>query len=179
MNTETVKMSLFLDTCCEVESITAEMYYFLATHFRGERRIAQLWYKTAMEEEDHARQVVLARKMIQSISWVNLDSWRSAFLARKMIQQIATAVQKSPPSLPDALTLALHCEKRMDHLHMQNAILLKENAGNCMFKAMLQEDRGHIAMMEEALREEQQKLDIGFHASGLHPVSSLEMTCVQ
>jgi len=39
MNAETVKMSLFLDTCSEVETITAEMYYFFAAHFSGEREI--------------------------------------------------------------------------------------------------------------------------------------------
>jgi len=179
MNTETVKMSLFLDTCCEVESISADMYYFFAAHFREERRFSQLWIKTAMEEENHARQIVLAKKMIESVSWISLDFWRSAYLARKMIQQIATAVQKSPPSLTDALTLALHCEKRMNHLHMQNAILLKENAGNSMFKAMLKEERDHLVMMEAALKEDQWKADIGFHASGMQLVSSLETIRVQ
>lgn len=179
MNAEPVKMSLFLDTCSEVETITAEMYYFFAAHFSAERELSQLWKKTAMEEENHARRVGLAKKMIESISWVNLDAWRSAYLARKLIRQIATAVQKSPPSATDALTLALHCEKRMHHLHMQNAILLKENAGNSMFKAMLQEDRGHIVMLEAALKEEQQKLDIGFLVSGLQPVSSLDMLYVR
>ena len=159
MDNTAMEMQLFLDVCSEVEQECAEMYYFFAEHFADDRRVSRLWSKTAMEEENHARHVSLAKKMVESVSWINLESWRNASNARDTVRLIAEHVRRSPPSLPDALRLALQCEQRMDCLHMQNALLLKERGGNSMFRAMLKEDRGHVRMLEDTLDELQREGD--------------------
>ena len=151
MDNTAMEMQLFLDVCREAEQACAEMYYFFAEHFAADRHVSRLWSKTAMEEENHARHVSLAKRMIKSVSWINLESWRNASNARDTVRLIAEHVRRSPPSLPDALRLALECEQKMDCLHMQNALLVREQAGNSMFKAMLKEDREHAKMLEKAL----------------------------
>ena len=154
MDSTTVKMHLFLDACCEIESICAEIYYFFAEHFIDEPRVSRLWCKTAMEEENHARHVYLAKKMVESISWVSLESWRDASRARDAVRQLAVAVQKSPPSIEDALRLSLQCEERMERFHMQNAMLMKEKGGNDLFRALMREDREHASLLKAALDEQ-------------------------
>jgi rubrerythrin len=153
MDTLTVKTDQFLDACFEVESTTAEMYYYFAELFNDDTEITRLWIKTAMEEENHARHVQMAKKMVMSINWISIEAWHNASRAMAMVKQIARGVHHSPPSLANALRLSIQCENRMDYLHMQNAILMKENAGNSMFRAMLMEDRGHTMMLMTALNE--------------------------
>jgi hypothetical protein len=70
-----------------------------------------------------------------------------------MIKQFLSAVRESPPSIQSALIMALECEHRMENLHMQSAILVQEQAGNNMFRALMKDDRGHIEMLETALQE--------------------------
>jgi rubrerythrin len=157
MDATNVKMHVFLDTCWEVENISAELYHFFADHFIDDPWVSRLWRKTAKEEESHARQVLLAKKLMESIVWVSIESWRNASLAREEVKQIASSAQKFPPTLKDALLLGLQCEYSMDYLHMQNALLMKEKASNDMFKAMMNQDRGHIRRLEAALYRMQRK----------------------
>jgi rubrerythrin len=153
MDTLTVNTHQFLDACFEVEGTTAEMYYYFAELFNDDTDIARLWIKTAMEEENHARHVQLAKKMMMSINWISIEAWHNASRAMAMVKQIARGVHDVPPTLANALRLSIQCENRMDYLHMQNAILMKERSGNSMFKAMLMEDRGHTMMLMTALHE--------------------------
>jgi rubrerythrin len=151
MNTAHVNMHIFLDACFEIERISAEIYHYFAELYHGDRGICLLWRKTAREEENHARQVELARKIIDSVSWVSLESWRTAAATLEGARQIAAMVRTSPPTLEDALVLALKCEKSMEFFHIENALKMKEPAGNRMFTAMMKEDRDHVRMLEAAL----------------------------
>lgn len=77
MDNEMIQLSRFLDACQEVEQNAADLYHLLADQFRPDTRVARLWRKTALEEENHAREVKLARIMVLDIAGINLDSWRS------------------------------------------------------------------------------------------------------
>jgi len=184
MDSTIVKMHVFLDACNEVENTCAEMYYLFAQQFTADRKASRLWGKTAMEEEDHARHVLLAKKMVKSINWVCVESWQNVASALNMVKQFIRSVRESPPSLEKALLMALQCEYRMEILHMQSAILMKEKTGNSMFKSMIKsmikEDRGHIEMLEAALYELQKNNDGEFDIIELdEPVLPTEMREIQ
>lgn len=153
MDDTMIKMHNFLDACYEAENSCAEMYNLFAQHFTANRKISRLWSKTALEEENHARHVYLAKKMVKSIHWVCLESWHNASAALAMIKQSLKTVRESPPSIQNALLMALKCEHRMENLHMQSAILVEGQVGNSMFRALMKDDRGHIEMLEAALDE--------------------------
>lgn len=159
MDCDSIKMHIFLDTCYEAESSCAEMYHLFAQQFTADRKISSLWGKTALEEENHARHVYFARKMVKSIHWVCLESWRNASSALAMIKEFLMSVRESPPSIQSALFMALECEHRMENLHMQSAILVQDQAGNSLFRALMKDDRGHIEMLEAALEELQREQD--------------------
>jgi len=153
MDVSMIKMHIFLDACYDAEKTCAEMYNLFAQQFTADRKISSLWGKTALEEENHAHHVHLAKKMMKSIYWVCLESWQNASSALAMIKQFLMSVRESPPSIQSALLMALECEHRMENLHMQSAILVNENFGNRMFKALMEADHGHIEMLQAALGE--------------------------
>lgn len=175
MDDTLIKLHIFLDTCYEIENSCAEMYSLFSQQFTADIKISRLWSKTAMEEENHARHVLLAKKMVHSINWVCLESWRNAASAVDMVRQFSSSVRESPPTLCDAILMALECEYRMENLHMQSAILVKERAGNSMFMAMMKEDRGHIIMLEKALVEMQKKKDDEIDADDFEELEPLDI----
>lgn len=151
MDDNLIKLHIFLDSCYEIECCCAEMYYFFAEQFADNRKLSRLWSKTAMEEENHARHVLLAKKMVSSINWVCLESWRNATTALALVKQTIRSIRESPPGQKDAILMALACEHRLENLHMQSAILVKEAVGNSMFKALLKADRQHVELLEATL----------------------------
>ncbi len=73
-----------------------------------------------------------------------------------MQNQLRDALERfrqSPPSLEEALLFSIASEEQIDHLHMTNAILMKEQSGNKLFVAMMNEDREHALWFKEALRQ--------------------------
>ena len=172
MNTAHVKMHVFLDACFEIERISAEMYHYFAELYYGDRCICLLWRKTAREEENHARQVELSRKIIDSVSWISLESLRKAAATLEGARQIAAMVRTSPPTLEDALVLALKCEKSMEFFHIENALKMKEPAVNRMFGAMMKEDRDHARMLEAALSKVRKHTEDDFEFLDLEPRSA-------
>jgi hypothetical protein len=153
MDNGMIQMSRFLDACQEMEQRAADLYHLLADQFRHERGVGRLWRKTALEEENHARQVKLARIMVQDIVGINLDSWRNISRIKEEIGSLLRQYSTSPPKLLDALCTAIEFEEKMEIFHMHNAIYLREKAGNDLFVAMMKEDRDHA----DALRKELEK----------------------
>src|SRR6185369_4972947 len=60
MNETGVDIVRILEICRDVEVYVSELYYFFEESFRDTPDMGRLWKKTAMEEEDHAKQFVLA-----------------------------------------------------------------------------------------------------------------------
>lgn len=155
MDDSTANTMMMLDACEDVEKVGADIYHFLADHFHENAPIARLWRKTALEEENHARQVMLAKKMMKNIVWISTDTWRKIFSAQVQIHGIFDRIQESAPSLKEALLFAIDMEAKMDFIHMQNSILMEDKAGNDLFVAMMKADQGHAARLKEALVEVQ------------------------
>jgi len=175
MNDTMIKMYSFMDTCYEIESSCAEMYFLFAKQFTADVKISRLWNKTAMEEEYHALHVQMAKKMVTSINWVCLESWRNATAALDMVKQFSCSVRESPPTLRDAMLMALSCEYRMESLHMQNAILVEDKCSNSMFKVLIEADHGHIVMLQTALDEMLQENDEEIEIVDLEGLSPLDI----
>lgn len=154
MDTTTAQLHVFLDICHEVESISARIYSFFARNVTQSALIARMWYKTAREEEEHARNILLAKEMMSSVSWISIQSWNNALEAIQEIRQIEHLVQQATPTLEKSLRFALDCERHMECMHMHNAILVRNKTGNNMFRALMQSDRDHVDMLESALFHE-------------------------
>ena len=153
MDDAMIKMLKMLDACEDVENAAAAIYHFYADYFRSDQRVAITWRMTALEEENHARQVGMAKKMLKSISWVSIDAWRQVFSIQKHIHALLERILKNPPSLEEALQTSIILEEKMDHLHMMNSIIVEEKSGNAMFVAMMKEDQDHLMKLREMLTD--------------------------
>ena len=107
MDDMTLKMLKMLDGCEDVENAVAEIYHFFADQFRDNAEISLFWRRTAMEEENHARQVSLAKKTKDSIVWISIEAWRQVFIVRKQLRDTLERVRQSPPSLEEALIFSI------------------------------------------------------------------------
>jgi rubrerythrin len=153
MDNTALKMVRMLDGCEEVENMVAEIYHFFADHFREHAKISLHWRRTALEEENHARQVNLAKKTRDSIVWVSIEAWQQVLSVQNQLRDTLERFRQSPPSLEEALTFSIASEEQIDCLHMTNAILMREQSGNKLFVAMMNEDREHALWFKDALRQ--------------------------
>ena len=76
--------------------------------------------------------------------------------------------------------MALECEHRMENLHMQSAILVQEQFGNSMFRALMKDDRGHIEKLQTALDEVQRENDGAYEIINFEGMTTPEIIdCIQ
>ena len=150
MNNQTIALEKCLDACQEIEEIASQIYHYHADQFADNDKIARLWRQTALEEENHALQVVLAKKIAKSISGTTLDIGQSES-TRNLIRTLFEAIKKSPPCLEEAIRTAILFEETLAQFHMDNAIIFEDKGVAGLFKALMMHDRKHMQELESAL----------------------------
>jgi predicted class III extradiol MEMO1 family dioxygenase len=97
-----------LELCRDVEAASAELYKYFAEIYSDHPELAALWRKTAKEEEDHAKQFVLALKMRREpfIDAIVIDGSK-AENALKIVRSLNDMARKSPPGMLEALRAAI------------------------------------------------------------------------
>ena len=152
VNGETVKV---LEICRDIELANAELYRYFAGIFRDHAEMAALWHKTAQEEENHAKQFVLAIAMRreQLVDALAIDS-NTAENTLNFIKGIYDMVRVNKPSMLEALRSAITLEVNLGKFHMTTAVHFVEKSHRQLFAAMMKADKDHV----EALREFYQRL---------------------
>lgn len=146
-----------LELCREIEAGSAELYRYYAEIFSSHQELAELWRKTALEEDNHARQFVLAINL-QSQQVINA-SFIDGFTAKKtldMVKSIYDGVRNKKPSMIDALNLAIQLDEALVAFHLTSAVHFIEEGHKKLFSALMKDDHRHV----EALREFYQRLSI-------------------
>ena len=151
MNEQAIAMGKCLDACQEIEEIASQIYHYHADQFADNDKIARLWRKTALEEENHALQVVLAKKIAKSIPGTNLDIGQTES-TRNLIRTLFESIKKSPPRLEEAIRTAILFEETLAQFHMDNALVFEEKGLAGLFKALMMHDREHMQELESALK---------------------------
>ncbi len=151
MYEQAIALERCLDACQEIEEIASQIYHYHADQFADNDKISQLWRKTAREEENHALQVVLAKKIAKTISGTSLDVGLTES-TRNLVRTLFEAIKKSPPRLEEAIRTAILFEETLAQFHMDNALLFFEDTGIAgLFKALMMHDKKHMQELESAL----------------------------
>lgn len=133
-----------LDICCDIELAGEELYLLFAELFAANLEIAALWRKTALEEGNHAAQFGLAKRLrIGVVEAVSVDmgkAERALAFVRSVLQHVRTA----PPTLREALRLAIELEEKLADFHMDCVAKFTEQCYREMFTAMMEADEGHV-----------------------------------
>lgn len=144
-----------LEICRDIESVNAQLYDYFAEIFSEDQEISELWRKTAREEENHARQFVLALKMRreQMVDTLYVDG-STAENTLSLVRAIYEEVRISRPTLIDALKSAITLEANLGKFHMTTVGHFVEESHKKLFSAMMKADKRHV----EALKECYQRL---------------------
>ena len=143
-DSEELTDQVVLDICERIELAAAELYHFFASHFANDTVIAELWSKMAADEENHARQFDLARKLRKGlVAGLKVDRTH-ADKALELSSSILDKVREHPPALVDALHLAIRLEEHFSRFHMDCVALFCDESSQKMFRAMMAADEGHI-----------------------------------
>lgn len=149
--TEKDKIRYFFNTCASIEELCAELYYYYSDIFSEYEEASQLWKKTALEEENHKEQFVLAGRLIDdAVFEVNANLERSQRVYKKM-QNLISHVHGSAPDIFTALTKAIEMEESLEDLHMESSVRFGNESIRKMFLAMRDFDREHIKSLKRFL----------------------------
>jgi rubrerythrin len=140
-----------LELCEHIELACAELYHYFADLFKDERADMLLWLKTAMEEENHARQFTLIaklnrQKIISSIQIDPVDAEITLIYIRSLFEKI----KKTPPTQKEALQMAINIESKMADFQIENVIKFADPSYETTFLAISQTDKKHLESLQEA-----------------------------
>ena len=140
-----------LEVCQSVEFSCAELYHYFADIFKDDRTIFLLWLKTAMEEENHARLFALVAKLRRSniVESIRIDLV-DAEVALLYVRSVIDKVKKTPPTLAEALLIAIGLEKKLDGFMMGNVIGFADRSYEKSFLAITNSDNKHLQALEDA-----------------------------
>lgn len=137
-------------TCHAIEKECAQIYWYFAQLFADDPKFKKLWQKTAIEEDGHAEQCMLAYHLRGSgMKNITIDAQRAKFVMGK-VRAIHGAVHRTPPSLKDALRLAIMMEENLACCHMDIMVVFAEPKLQKMFASMKKVENQHVEMLQRA-----------------------------
>jgi rubrerythrin len=154
---EDVKLSIsdtqILDICCKIEETCADLYRYFSKIYADAPQISALWEKTAKEEDSHAEHFRLASRLQgYGIQTLKTDRNKATTILTK-IQSIYENVQKSPPTLKDALLFAIKLELNISEYHMDTLAAFEDKNLERLFTSMMKNDKEHVPMLEKVYKE--------------------------
>lgn len=146
-----VDLVRILELCRDVEVYVSELYYFFEESFHDIPDMARLWKKTALEEENHARQFVLAINLRKQdlVHDVNIDQ-ESAEAVLNKVKLLYETMRRSKPEITDALCMAIDLEEELAGYHMSVLASFQDKSHRMLFEAMMNHDNGHALELKKA-----------------------------
>ena len=142
-----------LKTCAAIERECAELYHWLSDLFRDDRKVSALWKKTALEEENHESQFLLAVKLSDGILAVPLIEQETADAQLEWLINLRRELEENPPDLVRALETALFIEEQLERFHLENVLLYSNEDHRRMFGAMMAHDQDHADSLKRLFDE--------------------------
>jgi rubrerythrin len=149
---ENTKLSLnavnTLSICAEIEEECANIYWYFSGLFKHDKHAQSMWHKIAREEENHAAQFKLAMhlKGAGMIS-VTLDEDKAKSLLVK-VRLIHDRVRNSPPSMSDALQIAIKAEEALSKNHVCDLVVFSDKQLLALFTTMKNSDQEHVEFLQ-------------------------------
>jgi len=139
-----------LEICRDIELANAALYHYFAELFSREDELAALWSKTALEEENHAKQFVLGIKMRkeQIVDSLSIDGSMAKDMLN-FVMSLSAKARTNPPDRVEALGIAINLEERLAGFHMTTVSGFADNNLKKFFAAMMKTDDHHVEKLHE------------------------------
>jgi rubrerythrin len=142
-----------LRICAEMERENADLYHWLSQLFQENRRAALLWKKTALEEENHECQFILAEKLAAGMLTVPLLEEDTAVRQLEKLRALRREFEADPPTLVRALESAIILEEDLAKFHLEKLLLYSDEDDRKMFAAMMDHDSNHAETLRSFYAE--------------------------
>jgi rubrerythrin len=137
-----------LRICAEIEEECAHIYWYFSGLFKHDPHAHDLWHKTAREEEEHAAQFKLASRLQGAgMSSVTMDEDKAKSMLAE-IRAIHDRVRNCPPSLADALMIAIKAEEILSDYHVSDLVGFSDKRLKELFTSMKNNDREHSEILQ-------------------------------
>lgn len=135
--------------CYKIEKTYAELYRYFSNIYTHNPQVSRLWGKTAVEEDNHADQFKMASRLLGSgIKSLKINVSRANAVLTE-VQSVYENVQKSPPSINDALLLAIKLENSLSNYHMDSISNFDDVHFAKLFTSMMSSDQDHIQALKK------------------------------
>ncbi|GFE61229.1 hypothetical protein [Geobacter sp. AOG2] len=139
------------EICAKIEAQTAELYHYYSELFHENPDAAQLWHKTAIEEENHLRQFELADRLYRKADFaLAVDTDRAERVCHKL-GALLSHVRQQPPDLETALVRAIEMEESLADLHVESVVRFTDGSIQKIFRAMMSFDQEHVQSLKRFL----------------------------
>ena len=148
-----------LRLCARIERNCAKLYRYFGKLFGSDREIAALWCRTAIEEDNHAEQFNLAANLKgTNMIGIRVDSLKLMEVL-KDTELLLKKVRKSPPTVKEALGMAVDLEDRLSSCHMNTLVVFSDKSLGKLFEAMGSYGNMHLKKLQGALTKISRNMD--------------------
>lgn len=139
-----------LQICRDIETYCAQIYRVYSERYSDDEELQNLWKKTYEEEENHAKQFVMAINMRRDgvVVDMNIDTVKATQVL-EMVKSIYNGILTNLPSKIDALRSAIKIEEKLSTFHLDAIAVFQDEGMQKMFRAMMKADQHHLQRINE------------------------------
>lgn len=140
-----------LEICQNIKLKCAELHHYYAELFKDDRDSLLLWKRTAMEEENNAKEFALIAKLrrqnvIHSLRVDLVD----AEIALIYLQTLLDRTKENPPSPEEALRTSIKLEEKLSPFQLNNIVEFTDPSFQQLFAVVVKADQDRITIFRKA-----------------------------
>ncbi len=146
-----IAVAQVLTVCEKTEFACADIYHYFANLFKEEREIFYIWLKSALERENRARLFTLVGKLRLDdvVEAALLDLARAEEILKK-VRELELQVKEEPPTVREALELAMELEQMLDAISMEKVVQFTESYQKWFLAIM---NRDQMELLQNAYQQ--------------------------
>ena len=140
-----------LEVCQSIKLMSAEIHHYFAELFKDDRPTLLFWKRTAMEEENNAKEFALIAKLRRQnvINSLRIDLV-DAEIALLYLRTHLDRIKENPPSPEEALRTSVKLEEKITPYHLNNIVEFADPSFRKLFAAAVLADQDRIFILRKA-----------------------------
>ena len=140
-----------LEVCQSIKLMSAEIHHYFAELFKDDRPTLLFWKRTAMEEENNAKEFALIAKLRRQnvINSLRIDLV-DAEIALLYLRTHLDRIKENPPSPEEALRTSVKLEEKITPYHLNNIVEFADPSFRKLFAAAVLADQDRIIILRKA-----------------------------
>ena len=140
------------DLCQKIKFVSAELHHYFAELFKDDRSSLLFWKRTAMEEENNAKEFALIAKLRRQniVHSLRIDPVEAEVIYI-FLQTLIERMKEQPPNPEEALRTAVKVEEKITPFHLNNMVQFSDNSFRKLFSAAILADQERVETFRRAI----------------------------